>query len=123
MRKVIVNTNNKTNPLKEWSDASWYYKWIKADSETAHYICLAFILACKDTVELHRPDRYHWRSTDADIRSLIDTKRRQGKLTRPGASDEMLHRLVGEEFFEADISSSRLLVKKAKSRSRDFIGD
>lgn len=43
LRKVIVNTYNKVNPLRKWTDAAWLYKSIKADEENNHYVCLAFI--------------------------------------------------------------------------------
>ena len=67
LRKVIINMNNKTNPLKEWGNAAWFYKWIKVDEENAHCICLAFVPVSKDSIEFYKPDKFQWRSIDNEI--------------------------------------------------------
>jgi hypothetical protein len=38
----MVNAHNH-NPMKQWEDAIWYYKWVESYVESSHYICFAFI--------------------------------------------------------------------------------
>jgi hypothetical protein len=42
-RKVVVDAHNHNNPLKQWEDAIWYYKWVELDTKPSHCICLVVI--------------------------------------------------------------------------------
>ena len=59
--KVIINTNNKMNALKLWTDAKWFYKWTKKDTKNSHNICFALIPMVKNAVELQESNNYFWK--------------------------------------------------------------
>lgn len=60
LRKVMVNVHNYNNPLKQWEDGIWYYKWVKLDAKSNHYICLAFIPIKIVDLILQKPMDYSW---------------------------------------------------------------
>jgi len=78
LRKVIVNTNNKMNPLKKWGDAPWLYKWIKIDDNNSHCVCLAFIGVQKDAIVMQKPDKYFGRCYQRSSREFLLKGENQG---------------------------------------------
>jgi hypothetical protein len=60
LRKVMVNGHNYNNPLKQWEDAIWYYKWVELNVESNHYVCFAFTPIRIVDLILQKPMDYLW---------------------------------------------------------------
>jgi hypothetical protein len=69
----VVNANNYNNPLKQWEDAIWYYKWVESNVESNHYICLAFIPIKIVDLILQKLMDYSWDTTSEEIRQMFKT--------------------------------------------------
>lgn len=112
LRGVIVNTNNKVNPLREWKDANWFYKWIQEDTETCHCIVFCFIPVKEGTVTLQRPDKYFWKILEKDLGSLFNVANQFGQLVKlPSLSVEAMQRLIGDDLYDSNSSHVRPTAK------------
>jgi hypothetical protein len=80
LRKVMVNAHNYNNPLKQWEDAIWYYKWVELDVESNHYVCLAFIPIRIVDLILQKPMDYSRDTTSKEIRQMLLKIIKMGKL-------------------------------------------
>jgi hypothetical protein len=75
LRKVIVNVHNH-NPLKQWEDAIWYYKWVESYVESSHYICFVFIPIGTIDLVLQKPINYSWDATSKEICQMLSKKQK-----------------------------------------------
>ena len=115
LRKVIINTNNKVNPLKYWKDAMWFYRWIKVDNDNCHCVILAFIPVQLDSIPVHKPELYFAKPLDMSMQQLLTASGKLGKIVKIiGASEDQLHSIIGDELFEGDPSPARPATKKFK---------
>lgn len=80
LRKVMVNAHNYNNPLKQWEDAIWYYKWVELDAESNHYVCLVFIPIRIVDLILQKLMDYLWDTTSEEIRQMLLKIIKMGKL-------------------------------------------
>lgn len=116
LRKVIVNTHNKNNPLRIWESACWCYRWIVDDSKTANCVILALIPTIAEGIVLQRPEQFRWTVPPPMIRELILKRTSLGQLTTANdLSIEDIYRIAGRDLIEQDPSPNRPALKKGRS--------
>lgn len=121
LRGVIVNTNNRINPLREWADACWFYKWLQEDTETCHCLIFCFVPVKEGVVTLQWLDRYFWKVLEKDLGSVLNITSQLGQFVKlPSLSLEVIQRLVGDELYDSNSSPARPIAKRQR---RSMPGD
>ena len=117
LRKVVRNTNNLHNPMKEWDDASWIFRWVEDDREGSHYICMPFIPIVRAPLPLLQPERHKWITILPGIRDAVwgHESFAPGQLVSIGSIDiGLLKEFLGDHLIDPEPSPLRPLHKRAK---------
>jgi len=116
LRGIIVNTQNKVNPLKHWNHAVWFYQWIPTEFNMAHCVLLAFISIVQRTVPLAKPDIFKWIKLEETMNSTLSYAPEMGHITRlTHIMESILSQIVGESIFAKDASPSPPAQKRTKA--------
>jgi hypothetical protein len=119
LRGLIVNTNNRINPLKQWRDVVWLYQWISTDADTTHCAILAFVPITPKDVPLAKPDDYTWvKLDDFYMETLTSCPEMERLLWTPSAHEGILRRVLGESIYAKETSPTPPRTKKNRSHGQ-----
>lgn len=60
LRQILSQRHTSHNPLAEWNDAIWLYKWLEDAEVGCHSIILACLPINPEDTQLLRPADFHW---------------------------------------------------------------
>lgn len=115
LRRIVRNTNNLHNPMREWGDAFWLHKWIDDPRRGSHCVCIAFIPIEGEHLPLLHPERHIWKKMLPETRRLIWGVAELGRVTNINNSEtDTLKRLLGDELMDSEPSPVRRLQKRLR---------
>lgn len=120
LRKVIVNKQNQYNPIRQWKDATWYFKWLEDDKGNGHCVIIPFVAIITRDLPLQKPERHKWQHVPPALKSHLMTTAERGKLLPfPDSLMGDFTSLLGDHLFGIDPSPVRPDFKKQRQTS-DF---
>jgi hypothetical protein len=114
-RKVVVNAHNHNNPLQQWEDAIWYYKWVELDVDSSHCICLDFIPIKVADLVLHKPMDNLRDTINEDIHQMLSETIEMGKLN---LTEDIPFLLAFIGLLEKDLVDLNLFPPKSKNKRK-----
>ena len=119
LRKVILNSHNLKNPIKQWKNALWFYRWIEDGLGASHCVLMVFVpIIVPSELSLQKPERYRWDPTHDEIRNFVLGAAEMGDIV-PIQDDMalMMNILLGDNLFDIEPSPPRPSQKKMKTSS------
>lgn len=118
LRKTIVNTLNRQNPLRVWENAAWHYKWLEESPVTSHCVILALIPIIADAITLQRPEHFQWILAPRALKAIILEKTSLGEISKAKEVPwEEIYHIIGKEICEQDPSPARPVAKRGRQES------
>lgn len=119
LRKIIINTHNRTNPLRVWESACWHFKWIQDEANgSAHCVILGFIPSIAEGITLQRPDNFRWIKAPSAVGEMLLDQNSLGQLAEAKEVPiEVVQYLVGKDLTEQDPSPPRPVFKRGRQET------
>jgi hypothetical protein len=111
---IIVNTYNRVNPFKEWTNAIWYYQWVQENDTTTHCILMAFVLGVAKEIPLQSPARHIWTKLLEQLQTGLAVAAFMERALQITYTEDEICRIVGTELFASDPSPLRPTAKRGR---------
>ena len=113
LRKVIVNRNNLHNPIRQWTDATWYFTWLDDGNGASHCVIIPMVAITVKDIPLQKPERHKWFPLAPALRAHMVISASKGSL-QPFPSELMpcLRDLLGDHLYDMEPSPPRPDLKK-----------
>lgn len=115
LRPILSQRYTSHNPLAEWNDAIWLYKWLEDAEVGCHNIILACLPINPEETQLLRPADFHWVPLHPSAQHMI----LRNDLGNLGEIEDhygpIIKMLLGEDLIEVDPSPQRPGFRKTKT--------
>lgn len=102
---IIVDTNDKINPLKHGNNAIWRYQWISVDTNQDYCVLMAFIPIVPRDVPLAKPENLKWVKLEESFISSLPTSHELGRIEcMQSSTGATLRKVLGDSIFSRDLS-------------------